>query len=75
LLTSENKIRRVVVREISGLKVDRMKSLKTLKVGFGNDEDGWSLANAVGRQLKANKIQINQSINENPKLSEPTEAF
>jgi len=26
-----------------------MKSLKTLKVGFGNDEDGWSLANAVGR--------------------------
>jgi len=52
-----------------------MKSLKTLKVGFGNDENGWSLANAIGKQLKANKIQINQSINKNPKLSEPTEAF
>jgi len=42
----------------------------TLKVEFGNDEDGWSLANAVSKQLKANKIQINQSINKNPELSE-----
>ena len=40
MLIRENKIRRVVVREISEWKLERIKLLKAWKVGLGNDFDG-----------------------------------
>jgi len=58
LLIRENKIRRVVVREISEWKLERIKLLKAWKVGLGNDFDGrggW--AATVGSQDNNQKTQ------------------
>ena len=55
LITRENKIRRVVVREIWEWKLERMKLLKSWNVGLGNDFDGIFWADTVGIQENASQ--------------------